>query len=106
MEGWLAAITTWFLDLVKKGFLAFVDLVKDAVVWALDGVLGAVGDLIASIPAPAFLASGLNVGSLVSGLPPFALYVSGQTRIGEAMAIIAAAVAFRLMRKLFTLGQW
>ncbi len=48
----------------------------------------------------------LGIGSLLSGLPPYALYVIGNIRIGEAMAIIAAGVAFNLARKLVTLGQW
>lgn len=106
MTDWLSSITTWFVDLVKGVFLALVDFVKDGVVWVLDGILGALSSAIAAIPVPGFLSSGLNPGGLLAGFPGFALYVAGQTRIGEAMAIIAAGVGFYLVRKVFTLGQW
>lgn len=106
MLDWLANITGWLLDLVKAGFLAVVDLFKDLVVTLLDLVLGGIASLVGAIPAPAFLSSGLNAGGLLSGFPPFALYVAGQTRIGEALAILSAGVAFYLVRKVVTLGQW
>jgi hypothetical protein len=106
MSEWLSSITTWLVQLVKSIFITLVDFLHDVFIWMLDSVLTVLGALIASIPAPAFLSSGLNIGGLLSGLPPFALYVVGQIRIGEAMAIIAAGVSFYLLRKLFTLGQW
>lgn len=106
MQNWLNEITTWLLGLVVEVFKALVDFCHDVFIWCLDAVLSAIAGLVASIPTPAFLSSGLNVGSLLNGLPPYALYVVGQIRIGEAMAIIGAGVAFYLARKLFTLGQW
>lgn len=106
MQNWLNDITTWLLGLVVEVFKALVDFCHDVFIWCLDAVLTAIAGLVSSIPSPGFLSSGLNVGSLISGLPPFALYVVGQIRIGEAMAILAAGVSFYLARKLFTLGQW
>lgn len=106
MLNWLADITNWLLTLVTEIFKALVDFVHDGFIWALEGVLNAVSALVVSIPTPGFLSSGLNMGGLLSGLPPYALYVVGQIRIGEAMALIGAGVAFYLVRKLFTLGQW
>lgn len=106
MDQWLKLITDWIVGLVKAilGFIA--DLVRDVLVWVLDALLGALGDLIASIPAPAFLSNGSGLGGLLGGLPPFALYVIQNARLTEALAIISAGVAFNLLRKLFTLGQW
>lgn len=106
MNGWLEQITTWLVDLVKDVFLAVWDFLGDAVVFVLSGVLDPIGAWISGLSVPAFLSNGLNIGSLLSGLPPFALYVASQTRIGEAMGIISAAVGFYLVRKLVTLGQW
>lgn len=106
MDGWLSAITDWLVKLVKSIFLAVVEFVGDMVVKVLDLVLGAISALIAAIPVPAFLSSGLNVGGLLSGLPPYALYVIGNLRIAEAFGILAAGVSFYLVRKLVTLGQW
>lgn len=106
MQNWLADITAWLLSLFVEIFKALVDFCHDVFIWCLDAFLTVIAGLVASIPAPAFLSSGLNVGGLLTGLPPFALYVVGQIRIGEAMAIIGAGVGFYLVRKLFTLGQW
>lgn len=105
MTDWLKSITEWLVKLIKSilGFVA--DLVRDAVVWVLDAILGPLGDMIAAIPAPGFLSS-TNFGGLLSGLPPFALYVIQNCRLTEALLIIGAGVSFNLARKLFTLGQW
>ena len=106
MDQWLTSITTWLVQLVKSVFGVVADLIRDAVVWVLDAVLGALGALIAAIPAPSFLSQSGGIGSVLSDLPPFALYVIENARLGEALAIISAGVAFNLARKIFTLGQW
>lgn len=105
MDKWLEKITEWIVELVKNFLETLKEIVGDAVVWVLDLVLGPLGDLIASIPAPSFFST-VSFSSLLSGLPPYALYVIGQAQLPEAMAIIAAGVSFHLLRKLFTLGQW
>lgn len=105
MKEWLKKITDWLVELVKSVLETLKEVVNDAVVWVLDLVLGPIGDLIASIPAPSFFQT-VSFSGLLSGLPPYALYVIGQARLGEAMAVIAAGVSFHLLRKLFTLGQW
>lgn len=105
MEKWLEKITQWIVELVKSFLETLKEIVGDAVVWVLDLILGPIGDLIASIPAPSFFST-VSFSSLLSGLPPYALYVIGQARLPEAMAVIAAGVSFHLLRKLFTLGQW
>ena len=106
MDQWLASITTWLVELTKEVFISLWTFIQDGFIWALSRVLGVIGTWIATITVPSFLSSGLNIGSLLSGLPPYALYVAGQTRIGEAMALIGAGVSFYLLRKLLTLGQW
>ena len=102
MDQWLKLITDWIIGLVKS-ILGFVG---DLVVWVLDAILGALGALLASIPAPSFMTQGGGIGSLFNGLPPFALYVMSNARLGEAFAILSAGVGFYLLRKIFTLGQW
>lgn len=105
MTEWLTKITDWFLALVKAVFSSLASIVGDFVVWVFQAVLGVVGDLLASLPVPSFMSSG-TFGSILSGLPSFALYVVGQMHFAEAFAMIGAGVAFNLLRKLFTLGQW
>lgn len=105
MDEWLTKISGWFVDLVKSIFSTIVDLISDVVVWVLDLILGPIGDLITSLGTPSFMAS-YSFGSLLSGLPPFALYIVNQCNLPAALAVIGAGVSFNLLRKLFTLGQW
>lgn len=105
MENWFGKLTDWFLALVKSIFLAVVEVIHDAAVWLFDSVLTAIAQLLASLPVPAFL-SGNSIGSMLSSLPPYALYVIAQMGLGAAFAILLSGVLFRLLRKLFTLGQW
>ena len=105
MTDWLKMITNWIIELIKS-ILGFIfDLLYDSVVYVLDMIFGVIATLLSSIPVPSFL-SGNDLGSLLSGLPSFALYVVGHINLPEAMLIIGAGVAFNLLRKLFTLGQW
>jgi hypothetical protein len=97
----------WFdslIDWIKEGFQSLVDLLLELPLLVLDGILQAIASLVASIPTPGFLSTGLS--SLVNGLPDSVLYLASQTSLASAFAIIAGGVAFRLTRKLFTLGQW
>jgi hypothetical protein len=106
LDNWLQTLSTWLIKLVKSIFTTIADLIGDLLVKVLDWILIPVGDLIAAIPAPSFLEQGGGLGGLLSGLPAFAQFIVGQCQIGPALAVIGAGVSFRLLRKLFTLGQW
>lgn len=105
MSDWLTSITSWLLSLVQAVFTSLVTFIHDAFLWVFDGILSAIAALISSIPAPSFL-SEVSLGGLLSGLPPFALYVIGHMGFQQAFAILASGFAFRMLRKLMTLGQW
>ena len=105
MDQWLKKISDFFIDLAKEALLAVLDVIKDVFFWCLEGVLHAVASLLEALPVPDFLAN-TNFGQILSPLPSFALYVVSQLHLDQAMAIIGAGVAFNLLRKLFTLGQW
>lgn len=106
MTDWLHKISDFFISLIKSFFTALLDFVHDAVVWVLDQILTAIAALITAIPTPTFMQGNNNFGTLLGGLPPFALYVVNQMHIGDGFAIIGSGVIFYLARKLFTLGQW
>jgi len=106
MSDGLAKITAWLLDLAKAAFEAVVTLLHDVIVWAFDGILQALAAVIAAIPVPSFMSGGVSIGSQLSGFPAATLYVLGQLGIAQCFAVLAAGIAFRLTRKLFTLGQW
>ena len=106
MDQWLASLTTWLLGLVKGVFTALVTFLHDVALWVFDGVLQAVAGIVAAIPVPSFLSSGVSVGSVLSGMPPFTIYVVQQLGLSACLAVIAAGVTFRLTRKFVTLFQW
>jgi hypothetical protein len=101
----IAEITKWFIDLLIKILTTILDVFHDIFVAAIDALLTAVGALLNSIPAPSFL-SQYSLTSLMSGMPDAVMYFAGHLRIGEAFAIVGVGFAFRMGRKLFTLGQW
>ena len=101
----IKAITQWFIDLVIRFFTALWDFVPDALINILDMVINGLGALIGAIPAPTFLTQ-YSIGVLINQMPDYVLYFVGHFRIGEAMGILTAGFAFRMARKIFTLGQW
>lgn len=101
----IAEITKWFVDLLIKVLKTVIDVFHDIFVAAVDALLSAVAGLLNSIPAPSFL-SQYSLTSLLSGMPDSVLYFASHLRIAEAFAIVGVGFAFRMGRKLFTLGQW
>lgn len=103
--GWLDDITDWLAQLVRDVWDAFVTLLKDFLVWIVETVLNVVAWIIELIPVPDFL-SGVSIASMLGSAGPSVAWAVSTFRIGECIALIAAAYAFRLLRKLLTLGQW
>lgn len=91
---------TFFKTILNNTFNFFKDLFLDIV----SGLLDAVASVFTAIPAPDFLNVGLS--SVFSSLDPGIVYFLGQSGLFEGLTIFGSGVAFRLMRKLFTLGQW
>ncbi len=105
MKNWLQKISDFFVDLITDALNALFKLLIDFGLWILDGFLEAVAFLLGLIPAPCCIpVNGLE--NLINQLPPYALYVISRADISGAFNIIACGVAFYLLRKLFTLGQW
>lgn len=106
MSDWLAKITAWLIGLVTAVFTQLVTWAHDAVLWVFDGVLLALAALIAAVPVPSWLATGIDVTGMLSVMPPYTLYVISALNIPACIAIISSGVIFRLLRKVVTLGQW
>lgn len=102
---WLQAFTAWLYGLFKDVFTALWDFVKDAILWAFDGLLTGILAVVTAIPVPSFL-SGYSLATLFSVFPPEVLFFVGKLRMGESLALLGAGVSFRLLRKLTTVGQW
>lgn len=95
----------WVIDLAKAIFTTVLEFLQYVFLVVADAVLSAIALLIQAIPVPSFMTTN-SMGSLLSGLPPYALFVISHLHVVEAFAIIGAGVLFNLTRKALTLGQW
>jgi hypothetical protein len=100
----LKELTDWLFSLVTSALLALLDVLKDAFVWLVDVVVGAVVAVAALIPVPQFMSNGLQW--LFGQLDGPVSYLVGVAGLPEALAIIGAGYLFRLGRKAATLFQW
>ena len=104
MMQWLAdtwdGFIDWIYDILRIIFTFIRDLFLDIFELILDGVVY----LFQSIEPPQFLTNGL--GDLFNSLHPDILYFLSMSGLDSGLAIYGAGVSFRMLRKLFTLGQW
>lgn len=89
-------VLDWALDLVKNIFKAAWDFAVDVVSWAFDGLMGIVVDAMKAIDTSAIA----GAGSAWGGLPGEVINVLGLLGIGQAAAIIVAAIGIRLVLQL------
>jgi hypothetical protein len=101
----IAKFTAWYLDLCIRILKAIGGVLYDFVITVLDAVVGVLGAAVSTIPVPSFLST-YSIGNIINMMPDYVLYYVSHFRIGESMAIIAAGFAFRMTRKILTLGQW
>lgn len=90
----------WFLDVIAD-FLSWV--------WEFFGsifaaILDAIATVVALIPVPSFLTGGLQ--QYLGGIDPAVLYFLSQSGFATGLALVGSGVVFRMLRKIFTLGQW
>jgi len=100
----LQEFTDWLLALAADFLEALFGLFKDAVIWVIDGIAGAVIAMFGAIAVPTSLAGGMQ--SLFSGFPALALYVLGSIGFAEGLAMIGSAYGVRFIRKIVTLFQY
>jgi hypothetical protein len=90
------AFAAWIAALAKSVFDAGWDMLKDGASWLFESVIDVCIAAINSLDL-----SGLDAyTSSWSGLPPEVLQVLGVLRVGEASAIIVAAILIRLALQL------
>lgn len=90
---WLGEVFQSLLDFIKDVFLIVFELFLDGVVFVFN-----------AITPPDFLSTGLS--GLFNVLHPDILYFLAMSGLDQGLAIYGTGVSFRLIRKLFTLGQW
>lgn len=101
----IAKFTAWLLELVLAIFTGLWDFFTDIVIAILGGLLSALAAALAAIPAPSFL-SQYSISNLIGTFPGEILYFAGVFNLSQCFAILAAGFAFRITRKIVTLGQW
>ena len=89
-------VVNWVSDLAVAIFKAGWDFATDVVAWAFDGLLGVVVDAVNAVD----LGNLSGAGTAWGGLPGEVTNVLGLLGIGEAAAIIVAAIAVRLVLQL------
>ena len=103
--GWLDDLAKWFKDAFLWLWHGFLDLIG-----ALFGyIFHALGEgliyVLTLIPTPDFLTNN-SIGAMLGGAGPVIGWLGDAMHLHDAMLMIAAGYAFRLLRKLLTLGQW
>lgn len=92
-------------DSVKEYWDDAIKFFEDLPIKIFEGFLGVIASAIEAIPVPSFAAGG-GLQSALNSISPDILYFLSQSGVSQGMAILGAAMAFRLGRKLLTLGQW
>ena len=103
--GLLAQLTGWLVSTLKVYWDAFVVFMGDFFVSGVEGVLSIFVMALNALPVPDFLTT-YSLNSLLAQSGGTIMWLVGTFKIGECLGVIAAGWAFRLLRKLFTLGQW
>lgn len=105
---WLAAkidaALGYIAGLVAELVGALFAMLSDAAVAVLELFLNGVEAVVGSLPVPSLLTGGLQ--GYLNGIDPAVLYFLSQSGFSAGMALVGAGFAFRMLRKLFTLGQW
>lgn len=92
------------LEFWKGLWVDFVEFLTDLPIKLLKLLLDALAGLLESLTPPEFMAT--SIGDVLGPVQPYIGYFVSQSGVGQAMGILAAGLAFRLARKLLTLGQW
>lgn len=104
MMDWIADTWQGFVDWIFEVLKVIFTFVKDVFLDVFELVLQGVVFIYESITPPDFLSQGIGV--LFSSLHPDIVYFLSQSGLDAGLAVYGAGVSFRLLRKLFTLGQW
>lgn len=103
--GPVTAITTWAKEQLTSLWADFADFMTDLQTDFIELVLSFVKAIVYLIPAPDFL-SQISFCGMLNAAGPWTAFIVAQLRVGEAIAVLTAALVFRLVRVFLTLFQW
>lgn len=93
-------IIKWF----EETFVLILGFFKDLFLNVFELIMDGLVNVFLLLEPPQLLTNGLD--SAFSGLSNDLLYFLSQSGLAAGLAIYGSGVSFRLLRKLFTLGQW
>ncbi|HEL3255142.1 TPA: hypothetical protein UMF52_000408 [Stenotrophomonas maltophilia] len=103
--GPVTAITTWAKEQLTSLWADFSDFMTDLQTDFIELVLSYVKAIVYLIPAPDFL-SQISFCAMLNAAGPWTAFIVAQLRVGEAIALLTAALVFRLVRVFLTVFQW
>lgn len=105
VPGWLEKLTNWIKDTVLAVWEAFKDFIGDVLVNIIDMLLTTAAIAIEAIQVPDFVLA-YSLGGLLGQGGDWIAWLIMTFKVGTGLTLIGAGWAFRLLRKLLTLGQW
>ena len=103
--GPVTALTTWAKEKITSLWADFSDFMTDLQTDFVELVLSFVKAIVYLIPAPDFLTQ-ISFCAMLNAAGPWTAFIVAQLRVGEAIAVLTAALVFRLVRVFLTLFQW
>ncbi|HHA2593156.1 MAG: hypothetical protein ACN6OP_11095 [Pseudomonadales bacterium] len=103
--GWLQDLTTWFRKQIERFWDAIVQFFNDLIILAIKAVLELVVMAFERLPVPDFMQQ-YSIGGLLGNAGSTVGWFVQTFRIGECLAVIALGIAFKITRKILTLGKW
>ena len=91
---WLLSLWTDFQEFISYLFIETTDL-----------ILSAFASIIEAIPVPSFIQNN-GLQTAINAISPDILYFVSMSGLSNAMGILSAGLAFRMLRKFVTLFQW
>jgi hypothetical protein len=101
---WFKGTWTGFIAWVQETLAALLVWFKDAFLTIFELMMNGVVYVFTLLTPPDFLTNGMS--SVASSIPNDISYFLSQSGLAAGIAIYGAGISFRLLRKLFTLGQW
>ncbi len=103
--GPVTSLTIWAKEQITSLWADFSDFMTDLQTDFIELVLSFVKAIVYLIPAPDFL-SQISFCAMLNAAGPWTAFIVAQLRVGEAIAVLTAALVFRLVRVFLTLFQW
>jgi len=91
------AVVQWFKELFEAVFLALWDMLTDLICWVLEAFLYLIQTILNNLPGDMSI---FNPGTYIKSLPPDFVNMLGLLRLGEALAIILAAILIKIILQL------